>query len=862
MFNTISPGIFIKEIDQSFFQAAALAAGNCLIGPTNKGPAFLPITVQNQTQFEQIFGTFEADKYLLPKAAELILKNSDSLTVVRTLGSIDSDVDENLTAGFVLEKATFLSIVSGSVNHIMAVLWHDDAVSFSASADVLTSFTGAASTFDLTITGGVETVETLEVSFNPSSQFFISKILNTDLSKFRKEGYVLKGVNSWDYFKNNFVDLIASSSGTMSVSEAAVESSGQGYDVAYKTPQTPWFYSQKFGIKDYKLFKLWALSDGESANTDIKITVQNLNKAINEDVSKYGSFTLSVRKFSDTDKNPVTLESFSSLNFDPESENYILNRVGDRYFEFDSNERKLKTKGSSNVSKYIRVSLSNDLLNGNVPQEALPFGFGKPPVIDSNKLEPGRALVRKQFVKGYYNAKKCWGINFEGRLSDSVSGETIAPYKHDSSLQNLTEYVPEMFNPLTDDVSWFSLNYLSGSFVATSDKFSSSELRKLSYDSEATETWATVDNLAGTSAAKFTMFFYGGFDGLNPFVKSCFYTYYTIDDVDSIILNSCLGYLDQGPVLETTTYGLQTVDLVVAGSTEINSFLYSIRKAVDIVADPDFVDINLIAIPGITNQYLNNYLMTKCEERGDALAIVDMAELYTPSLTPDAVMVLDSVVDVRDALGYDSSYGATYYPYFKIYDQKTKQYCWVPPSLAVLRSIALTDKMAFAWFAPAGFIRGGIPEATEVFTRLNFEEREELYKKGINPIAQFPNEGIVIYGQKTLQSKESLLNRVNVRRLVIRAKKAISGAVKVLLWEQNNIKTWQRFVDLVQPILTEIKNQQGLSSFVIKADSTTTTADLLEKNIMRGTIIIQPTPALERIEIGFIISNQTATFEV
>ena len=187
----------------------------------------------------------------------------------------------------------------------------------------------------------------------------------------------------------------------------------------------------------------------------------------------------------------------------------------------------------------------------------------------------------------------------------------------------------------------------------------------------------------------------------------------------------------------------------------------------------------------------------------------------------------------------------------------------VPPSVAVLGAFAYSDRVGQVFFAPAGLNRGGLQAFGVVDTtdRLTFQDRNDLYENRINPIATFPNEGIVVFGQKTLQYKPSALDRVNVRRLLIYAKKVIASAAKYLVFEPNNAATWQKFINTTNPILEKVRQDQGIERFKVVMDSTVNTPDLIDRNIMTGKIFLQPTRSAEYIDLSFIITSSGVQFE-
>lgn len=178
------------------------------------------------------------------------------------------------------------------------------------------------------------------------------------------------------------------------------------------------------------------------------------------------------------------------------------------------------------------------------------------------------------------------------------------------------------------------------------------------------------------------------------------------------------------------------------------------------------------------------------------------------------------------------------------------------------RVIAYTDKVAHEWYVPAGLNRGGLPGVVEATTRLTKAEKDALYEHRINPIATYSDQGVVAWGNKNLQAKASLLDRINIRRLLIRLKKFVASTSRYLIFEQNNPATWQKFIDMVEPFLERVQQQSGLNAFRVVMDETTNTADVIDRNIMKGAIYIQPVPAAEFIVIDFNVVRTGAEFTV
>jgi len=302
--------------------------------------------------------------------------------------------------------------------------------------------------------------------------------------------------------------------------------------------------------------------------------------------------------------------------------------------------------------------------------------------------------------------------------------------------------------------------------------------------------------------------------------------------------------------------------------------LYSLRKAVNIAGDADRVQMNIVTMPGITAPQVTSFLLDAIELRGDALAIIDIEKAYTPSAEATGDQQTRNVANTPTAAAnaiagrsINNSYGAAYYPWVRILDTNSNRNLWVPPSVAAMGVLSTTDRVQAPWFAPAGFTRGGLSEGAaglpvlDVSRRLTSDERDELYENNINPIAKFPAEGIVIFGQKTLQQTPSALDRINVRRLMIYLKREISFIASRLLFGPNTQDTWDRFLGQAGPLLESVRAEYGIEDFRLVLDETTTTPDLIDRNIIYAKLLVKPTRSVEYFAIDFVVTNSGASFE-
>ena len=208
----------------------------------------------------------------------------------------------------------------------------------------------------------------------------------------------------------------------------------------------------------------------------------------------------------------------------------------------------------------------------------------------------------------------------------------------------------------------------------------------------------------------------------------------------------------------------------------------------------------------------------------------------------------------------DSNYAAGYYPWVRVLNTNTNKFVWAPPSVVLPEVFAYNDNIAAEWFAPAGLNRGGLFGATAVKSRLTVANRDELYENKVNPIANFPGQGIVAWGQKTLQNDATALDRINVRRLLIAVKKYIASASRYLVFEQNTEATRNRFLNIVNPYLASIQERQGLYAFRVIMDETNNTPDVIDRNMLVGEIYLQPTRTAEFLVLDFNILPTGTTF--
>ncbi len=298
---------------------------------------------------------------------------------------------------------------------------------------------------------------------------------------------------------------------------------------------------------------------------------------------------------------------------------------------------------------------------------------------------------------------------------------------------------------------------------------------------------------------------------------------------------------------------------IISGVTNAQGFTSAdFAPALSLLANTDEYQFNLLFTPGLflaggnsaINLGANNAdPIAICEGRADALAVVDTVP-YGGTIVGAATAANAS----------NSSYAATYWPWCQVFSAPMGKLVWVPASVLMPGVFAFTDEVSAPWFAPAGVTRGGIPNVIKVERKLSLADRNTLYSDNVNPLATFPGEGVVVFGQKTLQRKATALDRVNVRRLLISLKGFIGQVANNLVFEQNTNVTRNRFLAQVNPYMESVVQRQGLYAYKVVMDDTNNTADVIDRNQLVGQIYIQPTKTAEFIILNFNVLPTGATF--
>jgi hypothetical protein len=887
-----SPGVKFAEKDLSFVVRNSGITTLGMVGETPKGPAFEPVLVRDKQNFRTRFGLKTNERlgsnlrYTLPYFAESYLSESDELYVTRVLGlsgynagqgwaiTISADVDpattgvtsvdeftdvvfENYefsgntilaavgaTGSFVVSKIKNTStneftIVSvnyivtditdpllgeGTIDYSATTITGDSYAEyenmvvgtirsranyeFSLGSEVLTfdatnviasndAIDDIYGGFVLTATGPLG-VETYEVSLLDTSKDYLPNVI----------GNRPKGKNTKIYVEsiyNSLIKKLASENIAYGVNSQLIPLTTptfSDYNEQFQTPETPWVVSELRGSTLSRLMKFVSISDGNNANREIKVTFQNIDPIS-------GEFDVLIRDFNDTDDNIVVLESFTRCSMRKSLNNYVGKRIGTMGGEF------------SLRSNYVMLVLSE-----NHPEDSFPAGFEGYMFrsYDSGQTGSISALTPKIMYKTEYTSTDRVRRTFLGISEKAYSTDTLRG----------TGINRDFFNYIGAVKSEDSISKTKGFHldIDATGVYTDGLVNIGEFETGFGSIQTGSDVVSPTApyferdTRKFTLVPAGGFDGW-----------------------------DEHRVSRTNTDLYRTGSLLSFSGSDYNAFQQAIRT----FANPEEVTINLFATPGLNfsdNLSLINETIEMIEtERADSLYVID-----APDVTGNDNVFARDIVELLDTTEIDSNYSATYAPWIEVSDEINGVNVFLPPTGEVLKAIAFTDKVRFPWFAPAGLNRG-TTNARRARVNISGTAKDTLYLGRINPMVTFLNEGVAIFGQKTLQQRESALDRVNVRRLLLRIRLLISNIAVRLLFEQNDQVTRDEFISKATPILQEIATERGLEEFQIKMDDSINSPESVDRNELYGEILLKPIKSVEFIGITFTITPTGASFE-
>jgi hypothetical protein len=650
--------------------------------------------------------------------------------------------------------------------------------------------------FEVSISSGTST-KTYTCSLDNTSTKYITKVLGVDVFDKDMDEYPMYVHEIYP----NLIQTLYSRGLVRGISlDEVYHSTGNDFVAEFDTTISPMVVSEVRGGNVADLFQIQTISDGEMANFQVKISIVNINL-------EEGEFDVLVRDFNDTDDNMVVLEKYTRCSMSLDKPGYIGRKIGTSDGEYELR------------SKFITLVLADGH-----PTDAIPAGF-KGFVTDTIS---GTTLGSVIYKTQYHDAGDIVDLAAYNSFGTVESGDKIKKVSlglsskvgFDKDILKYKGVNPDKVTPgfhLSTNASSITGNTITGFAYDCTP-----------YDLEGTNK-GKLDTLA---SRKFTFAVFGGFDGWDIYQKNR-------TNTDSFIFGKSTYTANN-----TNNGGVFNVNFG-------NSDYYAYTKGIETFSNPEAVDINVFATPGI-NFFDHGSLTTAAidmieNDRADSLYIV-----ASPNVTS-----ADEAIDNLDTASLDSNYSATYWPWIQVRDNDNATQLFLPPTGEVLKNIALTDNVSYPWFAVAGYSRG-LVNAIKAQKKLTLDERDSLYKNRINPIATFSDTGTIIWGNKTLQVRESALDRINVRRLLLRARKLISAVAVRLLFEQNDEQVRNEFLRLVNPILEAIKKERGLYDFRV---SVSNDPEDIDANTLRGKIYIKPTRSLEFIDVEFIITPTGASFE-
>ena len=776
--------------------------------------------------------------------------------------------------------------------------------------------------FDLLLNGysNLDNPAKISCSFDPDSDSYFAKVLNTDPTRIEELGHYLYA--HWDVDSNVAIPSNSGlTHGGAQLSGAyadmigfVMQGEGDGsslpdydsFEQRFQTAKTPWIVSQFSSVSDNtsprprsaaeggakKLFRLHALDDGAVGNTQFRLLVSDLRYNGEND---YGTFTLSLEKF---DSDPVkgeTLISWKKADLNPDSSNFIGRLIGDehKYYDFDADadKQRIKTRGSYALkNSYVRIELSDELKQGLVPPSALPSGFQghsyvrtaltdnflEQSTIENDKAKRVFTDVNNDATSVLSSAQVLpldyvnsisrlisgsveeadsdlpWGVKLSYRENDHTKKKELVEQVFNKSIKSWTKFFPSIGqNPTlgsgdsadTFQESLFSLEkiLIPDTSVDASSKrilnWDGSLYKRGSYDPiVGNERFVTISEDAKGSNVKYLKFrclFQGGFDGVNIFDE---------EKAELTSLASLREGQDEGGAKKFT------------GPT-----VMAYRRAIDVLADKSAAEFQLLSVPGQRASQVTDYAINACEERFDALLVMDIVEKSAESYDIES---LDVRPHVRNTISefeertLDTSFAAAYFPDIVMRRPSDDAPVIMPPSVGMMGVMSRNDSIADPWFAPAGLNRGRLGAiATQV--QMNRDLLDELYDADINPIyvPAGRDQEVYAFGQKTLLQDASALDRINVRRLLIDIRRKVKKVGEQLLFEPNRESTLAKFSSLVEPIMADVQQRRGVVRYKVQIDTTTTTQSDVENNTIRGKIYLQPTKSVEFISLDFVVAN-------
>lgn len=808
-----SPGSEIIVKDLSFISSSPAPGSALFIGTTTSGKAFVPITVTSYGDYIRKFGGANPKKTFMNYVVQNYLKYSNQCTVIRVMSNAGWQTNMLVLS---VNEGTSQNVLSyGLVPSVQGEKNYNDGytqLSFEITPDLSSTnpeYSTVIDNHDISNDIRIRIVfanpansltreYTYRVNLRPSSANFIGRV-------FTKNPYAFEPVFLYLDFSSYIAELenavapnpkvltINSETHPFRFNEASNALGEQSKNFSAAT--TPWILSQPFSSTYYRLFRFHTLAEGSEENKKIKVSITSIKRG--EGNNPFGSFNVLVRDYNDSDLRPNILEAFMNCNLNPDSPNYILRLIGDRYSKFDLSLNRTVNYGEfDNKSAFIRVELAEDVP---FPNTAIPYGFSgfaypfngtNNVYADANSTNysiPSPKLRNSIIVDEEPDLRLYYGFNSLDKNSENYL--SMLPGSESNT-------VPLRFTPA------FNLMNLPATEFSESEHNSNSSV--------------------AVAKKKFTVPFQGGFEGIGETV---------------IRETGSEKTLSEKYLQAKNLFGMDC-----SGNNTDGTLAY--KTALSLVSNRDMYRFKMLYLPGIISS-----VHTK---------IATLAYQLYDERKQDFFLIMDSCKStdtprqaIDSAQGLDYSYSSTYYPFYKIFDIENNKAVWVPPGTLVPRAFAFNDMIGYEWNAPAGTRRGLLEEIIELKYYPNEDERRLLYENNINSIAFFSDYGFMLWGQKTLQRKPSSLDRINVARLIINLREYVDLVAKTIVFEANTDRLRNEFKNKLSPYFEEVRLNSGLYDYRIIMKPVS--SDPIDKNALEGLIVIQPTEAAEFIKIEFVV---------
>ena len=810
---------FTDPLLQALYDGGEISASFSSIGLLNTGQTISissPAYIKDETACTFSGATFDLEITETGSGSTVdFVTGTTSGTVVTYTASCYSDIDGSVIA-------TLRS--RGSYNSDEELIYDVTGATDVVMANTTSLPTDPLASFSITGTSSNGTSIDYDVSMDKTSKNYLTKVFGSSTQDKETELFVE------EIYGNVLEDLITSKKvrglDTTFVSISADSANNlNDYKEKWLSAYSPWVLSELKGTGAgstlQRLFRFITISDGNVANKDVKFSIINIRP-------DNRTFDLVIRNFNDTDANPSVVEKFSNLSMDSTSNGYIARKIGTNDGEYPLR------------SKYIMVELYDE----NDPDLKNHFPAGFEGVLNRTYIGDRTAIAPKieyQTAYGEFTTSKL-RKTYLGLNSTIGVDQDFFNYK---GINNVDAGVTDSNGKNTysgrTDGFHLDVNATSATIDAGKDTYVPTlQVGVSAFTTDSGLSGGPYDKLA---ARKFTFAPFGGYDGWDEYRTQR-------TNGDSYTKTGSKGSLG-------LTSDLFSSYVTSEGDDGITSDYYAFLDGIYTYNNPEAVNINVFASPGLD---LENQI--GLVESAVDMVEVDRADSLYVITTPDVdsdnePRTVGEAVDLVEDSGVDSNYSATYWPWLQMNDTENNKYVWLPPTVEVMRNIALTDNVAFPWFAAAGLNRG-TTNAVKARVKLRLDDRDTLYEGRLNPMATFSDVGVVIFGNKTLQVKETALNRINVRRLLLQARKLISAVSIRLLFEQNDEVVRNQFLSLVNPILDNIRKERGLTDFRVTLDDT---PESIDRNELNGRVFIKPTRSLEYISIEFNITNTGANFD-